>query len=113
MKHYIENTLMALLLLSGSIALAPVQAEVIIEAGNKYQGHGYGHGHGGGVALVITSSDRFDPLVQKLMVERKLSAHPIIDEPKFLVVPHSGDAELTEMQIRYLEKLLDEAESEE
>ncbi len=104
MKRYIEYTILSLLILTGSVSLAVAEAEISLHDGGGYHGHDH---HSGGVALVITSSDRFDPLVQKLMVKQQLAQHPIIDEPKFLVIPHEGDAELTEMQIRYLEKLLD------
>ncbi len=101
MKHSIEQAILALLMTAGLVAMATADADILVHDGPGY------HGHGGGVALVITSSDRFDPLVQKLMVKQQMADHPIIDEPKFLVIPHNGDAELTEMQIRYLEKLLE------
>ncbi len=73
-------------------------------------GHGHGHGHSSGVHLVITDADRFDPLVQQLLLKQQLAKHPVIDKPKFVVIPHNGEAELTEAQIRYLERLLAEAE---
>lgn len=68
------------------------------------------HRCGGGVSLVITGDDRFDPLVQRLLVKRQLSTHPVIDEPRFLVIPTEGSEALTESQIRYLEALLDREE---
>jgi len=75
------------------------------EHGNNHNNH-----QDSGVHLVITSVDRFDPLVQQLLLKKQLAQHPVIDQPRFVVIPHEGEAELTEMQIRYLERLLDELE---
>ncbi|MEH6626434.1 MAG: hypothetical protein V7739_08315 [Motiliproteus sp.] len=110
MKLYIEQAILALMIVTGSVSLAVAEAEIAIHDGAGHQGHGH---HNVGVALVVTSSERFDPLVQRLMAKHQLAQHPVIDEPKFLVIPHEGDAELTEMQIRYLEKLLDKVDGTE
>lgn len=67
----------------------------------------------GGVDLVVTSADRFDPLVQQLLVKQQLSGHPVIDQPRFLVIPYRDDGYLTEAQIRYLEQLLSRASQRE
>ncbi|WP_210397885.1 hypothetical protein [Motiliproteus sediminis] len=63
----------------------------------------------GGVDLVVTSADRFDPMVQQLLVKQQLSGHPVIEQPRFLVIPYRDDGYLTEAQIRYLEQLLSRA----
>jgi len=60
----------------------------------------------GGVSLVVTAADRFDPLVQQLLLKQQLSGHPVIDQPRFLVIPYRDDGSLTEAQIHYLERLL-------
>ncbi|WP_421863378.1 hypothetical protein [Motiliproteus sp.] len=70
------------------------------------------HNCGTGVSLVITGEDRFDPMVQQLLLKQQMSGHRLVDKPRFLVIPYDGDAELTEVQIRYLEMLLSKAGKE-
>ncbi|MEH6650877.1 MAG: hypothetical protein V7707_12690 [Motiliproteus sp.] len=71
------------------------------------------HCGGGGVSLVITGEDRFDPLVQQLLLKQQMSGHRIANKPRFIVIPYNnGEAELTEVQIRYLEMLLSNAARE-
>jgi len=60
----------------------------------------------GGVIVVVTSEERFDPLVQQLLVKKQLDQHPHLSEPLFMVIHNSEEYRLTEMQIRYLEQLL-------
>ncbi|RDE24552.1 hypothetical protein DV711_02895 [Motiliproteus coralliicola] len=67
------------------------------------------HNCGTGVSLVITGEDRFDPMVQQLLLKQQMSGHRLVDKPRFLVIPYDGEAELTEVQIRYLEMLLSKA----
>ncbi len=100
MKTLIKPTLVGLGLLLASGLYADVEL-------HDHDGH---HHRGGGVDLVIIAADRFDPLVQQLLMKKQLANLPVIDTPKYVVIPHHGDAELTEAQIRYLEQLLAEVE---
>ncbi|WP_027857758.1 hypothetical protein [Marinobacterium jannaschii] len=58
------------------------------------------------VIMVITSEERFDPLVQQLLVKQQLTRHRYISEPQFLVIHNGEEQSLSEGQIRYLEQLL-------
>lgn len=99
MKSLVMPTLVVTLMVSGSL-----------QATEQYPIH---HHHcATGVDLVITSEDRFDPMVQQLMVQQQMSGHRRLDKPRFVVIPYDGDAELTELQIRYLETLLSKAKKE-
>jgi len=62
------------------------------------------------VIMVITSEERFDPLVQQLMVKQQLAQHRHISEPQFLVIHNGEEQHLSEAQIRYLEQLLSREE---
>ncbi|MEH6470102.1 MAG: hypothetical protein V7752_02520 [Halopseudomonas sp.] len=101
-----KRLLISLSLLTGITAATLTLAEPASKA------HLYSHQCGSGVSLVITDADRFDPLVQQLLLKQQLSGHPVIDSPRFVVIPTSSDAALTEMQIRYLEQLLSKAKPE-
>ena len=75
--------------------------------------------HSGAVAqpvhpgLIVLAEYRFDPLVQRLMAERSLKALPLKDGQLFYLYPVGQDPRLEEMQIPYLEVLLDKKSSAE
>jgi hypothetical protein len=56
--------------------------------------------------LVCTSSARFDPLMQQLMVRKQLEGQPKGWSVIFLYVPVTDARELEELQIRFLDELL-------
>jgi hypothetical protein len=65
--------------------------------------------HTGGLnptAFIFRPEARYDPLIQRLLAEDVLRAMPMGDRNLFYVVPEGGTALLEEMQIRYLEELL-------
>lgn len=98
MKRLLISTLMLGGVLLSGTALAGAQYPI------------NNHHCGGGVSLVITGEDRFDPLVQQLLLKQQMSGHRIANKPRFIVIPYNnGEAELTEVQIRYLEMLLSNA----
>ncbi|MCB1685694.1 MAG: hypothetical protein R3E82_13775 [Pseudomonadales bacterium] len=57
--------------------------------------------------LIVLAEYRFDPLVQRIMAERALKALPLRNGQLFYLYPIGADPRLEEMQIRYLEVLLD------
>jgi hypothetical protein len=57
--------------------------------------------------FIVHARDRFDPMIQRLMAEQSLKALPLRGGQLFYIVPVSVDPRLEEMQIRYLEMLLD------
>ena len=57
--------------------------------------------------FVVHAEDRFDPMIQRLMAEQSLKALPLRGGQLFYIVPVDADPRLEEMQIRYLEILLD------
>lgn len=104
-----KRVLIPLLMVMGIVAATLTLAESTSKA------HLYNHecgGSGSGVSLVITHADRFDPLVQQLLLKQQLSGHPVIDSARFLVIPTDSNAVLTQTQIRYLEMLLSNADTE-
>ena len=58
--------------------------------------------------FVIRPEQRFDPYVQRLLARAELRAMPIGSSGLLYLVPVTEDASLQEMQIRYLERLIDE-----
>jgi hypothetical protein len=56
--------------------------------------------------LVCTSSARFDPLTQQLLVRKQLDDQPKGWSVIFLYVPVTDTRELEELQIRFLDELL-------
>ena len=63
--------------------------------------------------FVVNAEYRFDPAVQRLMAERSLKALPLGDGQLYYVYPTNIDPRLEEMQIRYLEGLLEKRGSDE
>ena len=57
--------------------------------------------------IVVVAEHRFDPAVQRYMAERELKALPIRGGALFYIVPAYNDPRIEEMQIRYIEQLLD------
>ncbi len=57
--------------------------------------------------IVVVAEYRFDPAVQRYMAERELKALPISGGRLFYLVPAFSDPLIEEMQIRYIEQLLD------
>ncbi len=57
--------------------------------------------------FVVVAEHRFDPAVQRYMAERELKALPISGGRLFYIVPAFSDPLIEEMQIRYIEQLLD------
>jgi hypothetical protein len=65
--------------------------------------------HTGGLnptAFIFRPEARYDPLIQRLLAEDVLRAMPMGERNMFYVVPEGGTQLLEEMQIRYLEELL-------
>lgn len=60
--------------------------------------------------LILLSQERFNPAVQRLLAQQELKALPIGDSGVIFVIPMYQDPLLEEMQIRYLEQLIDEME---
>ena len=70
----------------------------------------------GGVPVtgfLVRAEHRFDPAIQRLMAERSLRALPLRDGQLFFVYPIDIDPRLEEMQIRYLEVLLEKRQQDE
>lgn len=62
-------------------------------------------------AFIMLSEDRFDPAIQRLLASQELKVLPIENSQMFLIVPDRQDPLLEEMQIRYLEHLIDKIET--
>jgi len=62
--------------------------------------------------FIVRADDRFDPFIQRLMAEQSLKALPLRGGQLFYIVPVNVDPRLEEMQIRYLELLLDRQRDE-
>lgn len=62
--------------------------------------------------FIVRADDRFDPFIQRLLAEQSLKALPLRGGQLFYIVPVNVDPQLEEMQIRYLELLLDRQEVE-
>lgn len=63
--------------------------------------------------FLVLAEHRFDPAIQRLMAERSLRALPLRDGQLYYVYPIDIDPRLEEMQIRYLEVLLDKRQQDE
>ncbi len=57
--------------------------------------------------IVVVAEHRFDPAVQRYIAQRELKALPIRGGRLFYIVPAIGDPLIEQMQIRYIEQLLD------
>ena len=57
--------------------------------------------------IVVVAEHRFDPAVQRYIAQRALKALPIRGGRLFYIVPAIGDPLIEQMQIRYIEQLLD------
>ncbi len=104
-----KRVLIPLLMVTGIVAAT------LTPAASTSKAHRYNHecgGSGSGVSLVIAQAGRFDPLVQQLLLKQQLSGHPVIDSPRFLVIQTDSNALLTQTQIRYLEMLLSNTDTE-
>ena len=66
---------------------------------------------GGG--FVVLAEQRFDPWVQRLMAENSLRAMPLKDGRLYYFYPIDSNPYLEEMQIRYLEELLEKQKKSE
>ena len=89
-----------LAVLAASVQTAPAQPPAFPP--------GLARGVAPGLGLIILAERRFDPFVQRLMVEQSLRALPLYGGQLFYLVPTSGSSGQAEMQIRYLEVLLRE-----
>ena len=59
--------------------------------------------------FIVLPEQRFDPLVQRFMAEQSLRAMPLKDGQLYYIYPlGTSNAYVEQMQIRYLEVLLDE-----
>lgn len=65
-----------------------------------------------GQGFLLRPEDRFDPFVQRLLAEQSLKALPLKGGRLFYIVPVQVDPRLEEMQIRYLELLIDQQDLE-
>ena len=63
--------------------------------------------------FLVLAEHRFDPAIQRFMAERSLRALPLRDGQLYYVYPIDIDPRLEEMQIRYLEVLLDKRKLDE
>ena len=63
--------------------------------------------------FLVLAEHRFDPAIQRLMAERSLRALPLRDGQLYYVYPIDIDPRLEEMQIRYLEVLLNKRQPDE
>ena len=61
--------------------------------------------HSSGV-IVIENSNRFDPLVQRLIAEGEVKRMIIVDRPLLQIPPLLADEHLQELQIRQLDQML-------
>jgi len=66
--------------------------------------------HGG---FVVLAEQRFDPWVQRMLAERALKAMPLREGRLYYYYPVDSNPYLEEMQIRYLEELLEKQKSDE
>ena len=63
--------------------------------------------------FVVLAEQRFDPAVQRFMAEQSLRAMPLKDGQLYYVYPvNTSNAYIEQMQIRYLEVLLDKRAAE-
>jgi hypothetical protein len=60
----------------------------------------------------VLAEDRFEPWVQRMMAERSLKSLPLSSGRLYYVYPISLDPRIEEMQIRYMEELLEKAQAE-
>ncbi len=60
--------------------------------------------------IVVVAEHRFDPAMQRYMAERELKALPIQGGAMFYIVPTANNPMIEQMQIRYIEQLLDKQE---
>jgi hypothetical protein len=59
--------------------------------------------------FVVLAEQRYDPLVQRFMAEQSLRAMPLKNGQLYYIYPvDTSNAYIEQMQIRYLEVLLDE-----
>ena len=65
------------------------------------------HPHEPVTALILNPDARFDPLVQRMMADNVLRAMPLRGRMIYYVVPQTDDPMMQEMQIRYIEQLLE------
>ncbi|HYM35419.1 MAG TPA: hypothetical protein VET48_08490 [Steroidobacteraceae bacterium] len=54
----------------------------------------------------VNTTNKFDPSLQRLLVEQQLQAHSAYWQAIYLYMPVVSDGEQKELQIRYLEELL-------
>lgn len=57
--------------------------------------------------IVVVAEHRFNPAVQRYMAERQLKALPLRNGQLYYILPAITDPLIEEMQIRYIEQLLD------
>ena len=92
------------------VAIAVLLSGASVCAAESGNGSLYTFPSGG---FVILAEQRFDPWVQRLMAERSLKAMPLRDGRLYYFYPTQGDPYLEEMQIRYLEELLEKQKNNE
>lgn len=71
------------------------------------------HPHEPVTALILNPDARFDPLVQRMMADNVLRAMPLRGQMIYYVVPQTSDPMMQEMQIRYIEQLLEKYQRDE
>jgi len=63
--------------------------------------------------FIVLAEDRFDPAIQRLIAEHSLRSLPLDRGRLYYLYPMWADPRLEEMQIRYLEMLLDKRAAKE
>jgi hypothetical protein len=58
-------------------------------------------------SFFVLAEHRFDPAIQRFMAERSLKSLPLASGQIYYVYPSNIDPQLEEIQIRYLEQLID------
>ena len=62
--------------------------------------------------FVVSAENRFNPWVQRIMAERSLKSLPLANGQLYYFYPINRDPHLEEMQIRYVEQLLEKQQKE-
>ena len=63
--------------------------------------------------FVVSADNRFNPWVQRMMAERSLKSFPLANGQLYYIYPVNIDSHTEEMQIRYVEQLLEKQKKDE
>lgn len=63
--------------------------------------------------FVVSAENRFNPWVQRMMAERSLKSFALADGELYYIYPMNVDPRFEEMQIRYVEQLLEKQKKDE